>query len=212
MKYNNMQKFSILITVYDQAAALESNLPALLTQDYEGDYEVIVIDETSTDNTEDVLKLLKDTHPRLYTTFLPKPNRRITRKKLAFNIGVKAAKYEWVILSKIGKDPLAEDVLSSIAGVLDESSPLTLGYYGRKGIRLQAFDDVSDAQAHIRKAERRLRKIRDYHRMSYRFGRYDFIITRKDHVYDVLQYFEQQVPWTTLIGLRLKIFFTNLFG
>ena len=206
-----MQKFSIIITAYDQAPALEKNLPSLLTQDYEGDYEVIVVDETSTDNTEDVLKLLKDAYPRLYTTFLPKPNRRVMRKKQAFNIGVKASKYEWVILSKIGRDPLAEDLLTSIAGALDESSPLTLGYYNLKGLRLQAFADVSDAHAHIRKAERYLRKVRNYHRMSYRLGRYDFIITRKDHVYDVLQYFEQKVPWLTLIGLRLKIFFTNLF-
>ena len=207
-----MQRFSIIITVYDQAHDLEANLPAMLTQDYEGDYEVVVVDETSTDNTEDVLKLLKDAHPRLYTTFLPKPNRRITRKKLAFSIGVKAAKYEWIIFSKIGKEPLPEDVLTAVANAFDHTAPLTLGYNGRKGIRLQAFSDVYSASAYIRKAERRLRKIRERRRMSYRFGRYDFIIVRKEQAYDVLQYFEQKISWYSLNGLRLKIFFSNLFG
>ena len=49
--------FSIVMTVYDQAHDLEENLPAFLTQEYEPGYEVIVVDESSTDNTEDVLKL-----------------------------------------------------------------------------------------------------------------------------------------------------------
>lgn len=206
-----MISLSIIMTVYDQASDIESNLPSVLTQDYGGDYEVIVVDETSTDNTEDVLKLLKDAHPRLYTTFLPKPNRRVVRKKLAFSIGVKAAKYEWVMFSRINKEPLAEDVISAIVGALDGASPLTLGYYGKKGIRLQPFTEISQAHAHIRKAERRMKMIRERRKMNYLFGRYDFIITRKVLAYDVLQYYEQKISWTTLLGLRMKIFFTNLF-
>ena len=67
--------FSILITVYNQANELRDNLPAYLTQQYEQGYEVIVIDESSSDESPDVLKLLKKDYPRLYSTFLPKPNR-----------------------------------------------------------------------------------------------------------------------------------------
>ena len=52
------QGFSIIITVYDQAHELKENLPAYLTQVYEPGYEVMVVDETSTDDTPDVLKLL----------------------------------------------------------------------------------------------------------------------------------------------------------
>ena len=51
--------FSILITVYNQANELRDNLPAYLTQQYEQGYEVIVIDESSSDEPPDVLKLLK---------------------------------------------------------------------------------------------------------------------------------------------------------
>ena len=84
--------FSIIMTVYDQAYELEENLPAFLTQVYEPGYEVIVVDESSTDNTEDVLKLAKNNYPQLYTTFLPRPNRLEYRTKLSFPIGVHAAK------------------------------------------------------------------------------------------------------------------------
>lgn len=206
-----MHRFSIIITVYDQATYLESSLPSLLTQDYGEDYEVIIVDESSTDHTEDVLKQLKDKYSRLYTTFLPKPNRRVIRKKLAYSIGVKAAKYEWVMFMNIGREPLDTDVLSSIAGVLDTESPLTLGYFGKKGIRLQAFSSVSDARTHICKAERSLRRIHEHKRMHYLFGRYDFMIIQKEQVYDALQYYEQKISWLSLILMRIRIFFTNLF-
>ena len=53
------QGFSIIMTVYDQAHELKENLPAYLTQAYESGYEVIVVDETSTDDTPDILKLYK---------------------------------------------------------------------------------------------------------------------------------------------------------
>ena len=75
--------FSIIMTVCDDARLIEENLPLFLEQDYEAGFEVIVVDESSTDNTADVLKLLKTEHSNLYTTFLPRPNRLINRPRLA---------------------------------------------------------------------------------------------------------------------------------
>ena len=80
------------MAAHDQAYELKENLPAFLTQTYEPGYEVIVVDEASTDDTSEVLKLNKKEYPSLYTTFLPKPNRRFMRRKIAFNIGLKASK------------------------------------------------------------------------------------------------------------------------
>ena len=45
----NERRFSIIMTVYDQAGELEENLPAFLQQEYEPGFEVIVVDESSTD-------------------------------------------------------------------------------------------------------------------------------------------------------------------
>ena len=148
-----MNKFSVIMTVYDQAQELEKQLPAYLKQTYEPSYEVIVVDESSTDETPDVLKRLKNEYPHLYSTFLPKPNRRIVRRKQAFNVGIKAAKNEWIIITKLSSYPLAEDVLQAISEVIADS-PLTLGYHLKKGIRLQPFYDVDDARKHRRKDQR----------------------------------------------------------
>ena len=47
------QGFSIIMTAYNQADELKENLPAYLSQTYEPGYEVIVVDETSSDDTPD---------------------------------------------------------------------------------------------------------------------------------------------------------------
>ena len=205
-----MSKFSVIMTVYDQARELEEQLPAYLKQTYEPGYEVIVVDESSTDETPDVLKLLKNDYPHLYSTFLPKPNRRVVRKKQAFNVGIKAAKNEWIIITKLTDYPLAEDVLQAISKSIGDS-PLTLGYHLKKGIRLEPFYNVDDIRNHILRSERRLKKIREHKRGNYTWGRYDFIIVKKEQAYDLLNLFEQTVPASSLFGIRLGIFWKNLF-
>lgn len=199
------------MTVYDQASELESNLPAFLTQEYEPGYEVIVVDETSTDNTEDVLKIMKNDYPHLYTTFLPKPNRQVTRRKLAINIGSKAAKNEWIIITKIEHKPIASDILQAIGQVHDQEAELTLGYMSKKGIRLQPFDTVEEAGNHILKAERKLRKIFNRNqRMSYLWGRYDFIIIPKECLFRLLGFYEHKISWSKLISIRFSILWQSL--
>ena len=119
------RSFSVIMPVCDQAVELEQNLPACLTQEYELGYEVIVVDENSTDNTEDVLKLLKQDYPHLYSTFLPKPHMQTLRRKNALNIGSKAAKNEWIIIAKINRAPSTNDLLKAINDVFDDYAAIT---------------------------------------------------------------------------------------
>ena len=128
--------FSVVITVYDQAHDLEEQLPAFLKQEYEPGYEVIVVDESSTDETPDVLKLLKSEYKHLYSTFLPKPSAQTFRRKLALNIGIKASHNEYIIIAKANNAPADTDVFKAIAEVLDAKAELTLGYVTKKHIRL----------------------------------------------------------------------------
>jgi len=200
------------MTVYDQAHELKENLPAFLTQEYESGYEVIVVDETSTDDTADVLKLLKNQFPNLYSTFLPKPNRLIVRRKLAINIGLKAAKNDWVVISKIHTPPTSTDLLQAISDNIGEDTEICLGYIGKKGLRIQPFYDLEKARHHIRKAERQLNHVYKRRYMKYMWGRYDFIMIRKSQAYDILKYFEEKMSWTEIQGARMHILLKNLFG
>lgn len=200
-----MIKFSVVMTVYDNALELEEHLPAFLTQDYQEGYEVIVVDESSTDNTDDILKLQMQNDPKLYKTFLPKPNINVTRKKLALTIGVKAAKNEWVILSDIQSYPTSETWLKEIAESIDSNSDIILGYFGKKGTMLKLYDEVEQARRIIIKAERARADGHKGKRMRRIRGKYDFIVVKKEKAHDALSYFEKRISWIRLLGLRLGI-------
>lgn len=203
--------FSVLMTVYNQAHDVEEILPTFLEQEYEPGYEVIVVDESSTDETPDVLKLLKSRYQHLYTTFLPKPNRQVVRRKQAFNIGVKAAKNEWIIITKIHNHPIAANLLQTISEHCDERLPLTLGYHQKKGIRLQSFSDLDEMRQYIRRQERRGASVKERNHGNYIWGRYDFIILKKEYAYDLLNLFEQSISGSELFGIRLGILCKNLW-
>ena len=116
------------MTVYDQAYELQENLTAFLTQQYAPGYEVVVVDESSTDETPDILKLLKKDYPNLYTTFLPKSEGHAMSKKQAYNIGIKAAKNDWLIFANASHAPVNADILQAINDTFDDTADLTLGY------------------------------------------------------------------------------------
>jgi len=59
----NKQAISVIMTAHNQADELKENLPLFLTQVYEPGYEVIVVDESSTDNTPDILKQYSQDYP-----------------------------------------------------------------------------------------------------------------------------------------------------
>ena len=206
-----MNRFSVIMTVFDNGSAIEQHLPAFLTQTYEPGYEVIVVDESSTDQTDDVLKFSKQQYPHLYTTFLPKPDSHINRKRLALTIGVKAAKNEWIIFSDIHAFPKDETWLQTIANNLGNASGIMLGYYKKNNLKMRMFEDLEAVSDYIIKGERQradghkgahLRRLR---------GKYDFIVVRTDEAHELLKCFEQHVGIGRLLGLRMNIFFRNLF-
>ena len=206
-----MNKFSVIMTVYDNGSDLEQHLPAFMTQTYEPGYEVIVVDESSTDQTDDVLKLMKQQYPHLYSTFLPKPDIHVVRNRLALTIGVKASKNETIIFSDINAFPQDETWLQTIADNWENTSCIMLGRYKKGELRMRIFEDLEAVSDYVVKGERqradghkgtRLRKLR---------GKYDFIVVKADEAHELLKYFEQPVGFWRLLGLRMRILFRNLF-
>lgn len=81
----------------DNMAAL---LDDLLTQDYPVEYEVIVVSDGIDDETAQTVGRLQTVHNNLYLTMTPDHSRNLSRRKLAVTLGVKAARYEALLLTK----------------------------------------------------------------------------------------------------------------
>ena len=208
----NERRFSIIMTAYDQAFELKESLPLFLNQQYEPGYEVIVIDESSTDETPDVLKLLKKEYNNLYSTFLPKSEGYALSKKQAYNIGIKAAKNDWVIFTCARYAPVDNNILKSISDSIDTTADLTLGYLTKRGIKMQAFAELSDAKDDVTRIERKPQKMRNRKRYHYRWGRYDFIVIKKRLAVDLLKYYELHPSFFARQAMRWRIFWKNLFS
>ncbi len=89
---------SIIICARNEQENLSNYLHALLSQDYP-EYEVIVVDDGSEDDTRAVLDSFMRHDARLRSTFVPYDARVRSTKKLALTLGAKAAKYDYLLLT-----------------------------------------------------------------------------------------------------------------
>ena len=104
---------SVVLVTSNQDFLLRENLPQLLTQQYP-QYEVIVVDDNSSDDTSAILQQLQATNPHLRTTFVPASSRRISHRKLALTLGIKAARYPWLAFTDVDCHPASTQWLSSL--------------------------------------------------------------------------------------------------
>lgn len=124
-------KVSIVITADDQARELERNLPALLEQDYPKDrFEVVVVVEYAGEETNDLLKLMKARYDNLYTTFIPDSSHYLSRRKLALTVGIKAAKYEWILMTDADCRPDCPTWLQTMARYMRDDVDVVTGLTG----------------------------------------------------------------------------------
>jgi glycosyltransferase involved in cell wall biosynthesis len=120
---------SVIICARNEADNLEAWLPLVLTQDYPN-YEVIVVNDCSTDNTEDVLKKFSEEYPRLRTTTIKEDKKFTHGKKIAVTLGIKASKYDRLVFIDGDCKPESNKWLSLMASHFSNEVSIVLGYGG----------------------------------------------------------------------------------
>ena len=123
----NKEPVSVILTAHNQADELHRNLPLFLEQEYDT-FEVIVVDNASTDETEDVLKQMELAYPNLRHTSIPPGTRYISQKRLSITIGIKSARYEWMLLAEPDSRPVSSGWLRSMARHFHPGIQIVLGY------------------------------------------------------------------------------------
>lgn len=120
---------SVIICARNEADNLRKVLPMILEQDYP-QFEVIVINDASTDETEDVLGMMEEKYPHLYHSFTPDSARYISHKKLSLTLGIKASKYDWLVFTELNCVPASKDWLKLMARNFTPHTQIVLGYSG----------------------------------------------------------------------------------
>lgn len=139
---------SVLVYTRNEAEWLSRFLPALLHQDYPA-YEVIVVDDASSDGTKDLVSDMLTQHAHLRTTSIPEGTRSLSRKKLSLMLGIKAAKHDIIVTTSANCRVTGEHWLEDIARNFVPGVDVVIGYshyrYSRDkrlGRRYRILDSV----------------------------------------------------------------------
>ena len=127
--HNSNPSVSVIIIAKNESENLKKNIPFILKQDYPN-FEVIVVNDGSTDESQFYLELLSKQDTRLYTTFLPQSEDKETdrRRILCMTLGIKAAKNEILLFTDAGACPNSLNWISSMARGFKNKNDVTIGY------------------------------------------------------------------------------------
>lgn len=122
---------SVVICAKNEEENLRKNLPFVLEQDYP-EYEVIVVNDASSDDTEEVLREMKEKYPHLRTTEIMENDHIRSGKKLALTVGIKAAHNDWILLTDADCRMAGKKWLASMQRNFNNRTGIVLGYGGYK--------------------------------------------------------------------------------
>ncbi|MFW6100511.1 MAG: glycosyltransferase [Bacteroidota bacterium] len=125
---------SVVICAKNEEVNLEKNLPAVLEQDYP-DFEVIVVNDGSSDDSDMVLTRLQHQYKHLHSTEIKKDQKFAHGKKLAVTVGIKKAKHDWLLFTDADCYPAGQNWIRSMAKNFDDKTSLVLGYGGYQSRR-----------------------------------------------------------------------------
>ena len=119
---------SVIVCARNEEENLQDYLHNLLTQDYPL-YEVIVVDDGSEDQTRMILEQYARQCNNMYHTFVPHGARVMSTKKLALTIGIKAAHYDYILLTDADCRPESKNwIREMMGGFADANAELVLGF------------------------------------------------------------------------------------
>jgi biofilm PGA synthesis N-glycosyltransferase PgaC len=120
---------SVVICARNEGENLAKFLPGVLEQDYPS-YEVVVVNDCSEDNTDDVLGSMMKRYGHLRVSMIQKDPGFTHTKKLAMLIGIKAAKNELLVFTDADCSPASAHWLREVASVINDKTEIIIGYGG----------------------------------------------------------------------------------
>jgi poly-beta-1,6-N-acetyl-D-glucosamine synthase len=122
--YGKGPSVSVIICARNEASNLEKNLPLILTQDYP-DYEVLVVNDASTDNSAFILQSFQKQYPHLKVIDILE--KKIKGKKGALALGIESSTHEHLLLTDADCYPLSKNWISGMVNTLGNKN-IGLGY------------------------------------------------------------------------------------
>lgn len=118
---------SVVICARNEARTLEELIPLLMQQDHH-DFEVVVVNDRSDDDTWEILQWMKPQHARLKPVNIQADERFNYGKKIALGVGVRSASHPHVLLTDADCVPAGKDWISLMAAGFRGGRSIVIGH------------------------------------------------------------------------------------
>lgn len=118
---------SVIICARNEEENLSRNLPLILEQDYP-DFEVIVVNDCSGDDSHMVLRNLSSLYPHLRVVTINEHERFKHGKKFAVTLGIKAASKEYLLFTDADCEPSSSTWISRMQQNFQDRTEIVLGF------------------------------------------------------------------------------------
>lgn len=144
---------SVVVCARNERNALQKLIPVLLAQDHR-EFELVVVNDRSDDDTWETLQWMKPEHPRLRPVNIQADEKFSYGKKIALGVGVRSAKYPHVLVTDADCMPSGPDWLSTMAAGFKGGRQIVIGhspYEKRPGLTnlLERYDGYNKAVQYI---------------------------------------------------------------
>ncbi|SMO68154.1 glycosyltransferase [Solitalea koreensis] len=118
---------SIVLCARNESENLRKFLPSLFKQDYP-QFEVVVVNDCSFDDSEAVLEAFAEQYSNLKIVNLVEHEKYRHGKKFALTLGIKAAKYDLLLMTDADCEPVSEHWIASMQRNFTNETEIVLGY------------------------------------------------------------------------------------
>lgn len=142
---------SVVICAKNESDKLRQLLPKILEQGHPV-FEVVVVNNCSTDESDEVLAVLKQKYNHLVIRNIELDKIFVHNNAMAWGLGIKAAKYDWVVLTDANCFPANENWLAALQQNFRKGIDVVLSYTSMQKNRFVRADNCYDALYYLSKA------------------------------------------------------------
>ena len=144
---------SVIVCARDAYEYLLDIIPVLLKQDYP-EYEVVIVNDCSQDQTEEYLKDLARNNPKINLVNLTQHLNFFHGKKFPLSMGIKSARHDLLLLTDADCVPSTDQWIKEMVKAYDQNTEIVVAYgpyFERKGLlnKLIRFDTLYIAMQYL---------------------------------------------------------------
>ena len=152
-KICSYEPVSVIVCARDAYEYLLDIIPVLLKQDYP-EYEIVLVNDCSQDQTEEYLKDLARNNPKINLVNLTQNLNFFQGKKFPLSMGIKSAKYDLLLLTDADCVPSTDQWIKEMVKTYDKNTEIVVAYgpyFKRKGLlnKLIRFDTLYIAMQYL---------------------------------------------------------------